>query len=252
MARRRRLWVVLGVAAIVVAVGGFVLYRSFFGGSVPPEVSLSEPSASSSGAASPAGGSTTSPAGGSSGGDFAGSWVVDTTSGSFSDFSSTFAGYRIEEELGNLGANTAVGRTPDVSGSMEIDGSSITAVSVTVDMTTLVSDDDRRDNQLRMRGLETDSFPTATFELTAPIDVGTPPTEGETVTAEATGNFTLHGVTKEVTVPIQAQWSGDQIEVVATFDVALADYGIEPPTGFFVLSVADQGTVELHLLFARA
>lgn len=38
-------------------------------------------------------------------------------------------------------------------------------------------------------------------------------------------------------------------EVVAGFDVALADYGIRPPTEFFVLSVADHGRVELHLLF---
>jgi hypothetical protein len=33
---------------------------------------------------------------------------------------------------------------------------------------------------------------------------------------------------------------------------ALADHDIEPPTGFLVLSIADTGTVELHLLFARA
>jgi hypothetical protein len=58
-------------------------------------------------------------------------------------------------------------------------------------------------------------------------------------------------VTKRLTVPIQARWSGDQVEVVASFDVALADYGIQPPTGFCVLSVADHGTVELHLLFRR-
>jgi polyisoprenoid-binding protein YceI len=246
MARRRRIWIVLGTAAVVVAVGGFLLYRSFFGGPVPAEVSLSEtPAATSSPALS-------SPSGSGSSGTVGGSWVVDTESGSFSDFTSTFAGYRIDEELGTLGAHTAVGRTPDVSGSMEIDGSSITGLQVTVDMTTLVSDDDRRDNQLRMRGLETDAFPTATFELTEPIEVGTVPAEGETISAEATGDLTLHGVTKRVTVPIEARWTSDQIEVAASFDVALADHGIQPPTGFFVLSVADQGTVELHLLFRRA
>ena len=53
-------------------------------------------------------------------------------------------------------------------------------------------------------------------------------------------------------MPVEARWTGDLIEVVASFDIALADFGIEPPTGFLVLSVADQGTIELHLLFARA
>jgi polyisoprenoid-binding protein YceI len=71
-------------------------------------------------------------------------------------------------------------------------------------------------------------------------------------TAEAVGDLTIHGVMREVTVPVEARWTGDAIEVVATFDVALSDYEIEAPTGFLVLSVADQGTVELHLLFERA
>jgi polyisoprenoid-binding protein YceI len=249
MTRPRRLWIVLGVTAVVLLSGGFLLYRSVFGGATPPAVSLNPtPVATSSSAGT---GDPTTSSDAASDGTVAGSWVVDTRSGSFTDFTSTFAGYRIDEELGNVGAHTAVGRTPNVSGSLRIDGSSITDVSVTVDMTTLQSDDDRRDNQLRMRGLETDAFPTATFELTAPIDIPQGPKEGETVTAEATGDLTLHGVTKQVTVPIQARWTGDRIEVVGSVDVALADFGIEPPTGFFVLSVADHGTVELHLLFDR-
>lgn len=53
-------------------------------------------------------------------------------------------------------------------------------------------------------------------------------------------------------VPIQARWTGDRIEVVGSFEVALADYEIEPPTGFLVLSIADVGTVELNLLFEKA
>ena len=35
-------------------------------------------------------------------------------------------------------------------------------------------------------------------------------------------------------------------------DVALSDYGITPPVGFMVLSIADQGTIEVHLLFTQA
>lgn len=71
------------------------------------------------------------------------------------------------------------------------------------------------------------------------------------MTADAVGELTVHGVTKDVIVPVEARWTGEQIEVVASFDVRLADFDIEPPTGFLVLSVADQGTIELHLLFDR-
>ena len=39
-------------------------------------------------------------------------------------------------------------------------------------MTTLESDDDRRDGQLRRQAIQTEQFPTATFKLTSPIDLG--------------------------------------------------------------------------------
>ena len=134
---------------------------------------------------------------------------------------------------------------------MTIEGTTITALAVTVDMTTLTSDDDRRDGQLAERGLESASFPTATFELTQPVELGAAPAQGETITAEATGDLTLHGVTDEVTVPVEARWDGDSIEAVTSFTVTLADHDIEPPAGFLVLSIADTGTVEMHLLFER-
>jgi len=238
--RGRRIWIGVAAAVVVVlAIGGFLLWQ-VFGGSTPEAVSLSSPSlspvASASGAA---------PA------SLDGTWTIDDATGSLAEGTSTFAGYRVQEELSGIGANTAVGRTQNVTGSMTIDGSTITDLSVSVDMTSLQSDDDRRDNQLHSRGLETDAFPTATFTLTEPIDVGTKPKQGQQIHVNATGDFTLHGVTKSVHVPITAQWSGDRVEAVASFDVALADYQITPPTGFLVLSIADTGTVEMHLLFTK-
>ncbi len=58
-------------------------------------------------------------------------------------------------------------------------------------------------------------------------------------------------MTKQVTVPVQAQWTGDRIEVAGSIDMVIADYGIEKPVGFIVLSIADTGTIEFHLLFER-
>jgi len=51
---------------------------------------------------------------------------------------------------------------------------------------------------------------------------------------------------------VTAVWTGSELEVVSSFDAALADYQIQPPTGFIVLSIADTGTVELHLPFSTA
>lgn len=241
MRSKRVVWAVVGAIAVVVIAAGTVLAVRVFGGDAPAEVALSSPSASPSSGTS-----------GTSDGSADGAWIVDTSSGSIDDATATFAGYRIREELGSIGANTAVGRTGDVSGTMVVDGTSIASLNVEVDMTTLASDDPRRDLQLAERGLETAAFPTATFELTEPISFDAAPAQNETVNAEATGELTVHGVTRDVTVPVEARWDGDRVEVVASFDVALADYEIEPPTGFLVLSVADTGTVELHLVFTRA
>jgi polyisoprenoid-binding protein YceI len=233
----RRTWWVVGGVAVLVVVAAAVAWR-VLGGDEPDEVALSSPEPSATSSVAPTEG-------------FDGTWSVDAGART-ADGAAPFAGYRIEEELGGFGANTAVGRTSDVTGSMTIDGTEVTALDITVDMTTLVSDDDRRDGQLSSRGLETSTFPTATFALTAPIDVGAEPGTGEVVEATATGDLTLHGVTNEVEVPVQARWNGQHIEVVASFDVALADHDIEPPVGFLVLSIADTGVIEMQLLFGRA
>jgi polyisoprenoid-binding protein YceI len=235
---------ILAVSVLVLLVGGGVfLATQFFSGDAPPPVELLSPapstSASSTGSAEPAG-------------DFDGQWTIDDSSGSLADASSSFAGYRIDEQLVGIGANTAVGRTQDVTGTMTIVGEQVTELEVTVDMTTLRSDDDRRDGQLTMRGLETAAFPRATFILTSPIDVGEAPAVGEMIEATATGDLTLHGVTRSVRVPIEAQWTGERIEIAASFDLTLADYEMEAPTSFIALSVADTGTVEMHLLLGRA
>ena len=61
-----------------------------------------------------------------------------------------------------------MGRTSTVEGTLTIHGTSLTAVKVTADLTQLESDDSRRDQRMQTIGLETNSFPTATFELTEP------------------------------------------------------------------------------------
>ena len=178
-----------------------------------------------------------------------GTWTVDQTIGSFSDFSDSFVGYRVNETFTSQKANTAVGRTPQVTGTLTLAGTFITSVDVTADLTRLKSDDDRRDGQLRRQAIQTEQFPTATFKLTTPIDLGSMPADGETISATATGELTLHGVTKTVEVPIEARLSGDVVTVTGSIDIQFSDYGIEQPTSFLVLSIEDHGTMELQLHF---
>ena len=117
-------------------------------------------------------------------------------------------------------------------------------------MTTLRSDRSQRDGQLRTRGLQTSQFPEATFVLDEPIELESVPAVGEVITATANGTLTLHGVSRQVAVTLEAQLTDSAtIVVVGGTEVVLADYDIDPPTGFTVLSIADAGLFEFQLTF---
>ena len=240
---RRPLAIVAAIVSLaLVAGGGYGLWYLFFRPSGPAAIADSTISLPST-----APGSTAPLTGGVSG-----TWTVDTSIGSFADFTDSWVGYRVQEQLASIGGNTAVGRTPDVSGTLTIDGSKLTAVDIQADLTSLKSDDDRRDGQLARQGIQTASFPTATFKLTTPIDVGSVPADGQEVSVTATGDLTLHGQTKSVQFPLKAKLSGSTIIVTGSLDIAFADYGIEKPNSFMVLSIADTGTIELQLFFTKS
>jgi len=243
----------LAILGVLAAAGGFAYL--FLRNAPPPAVGLATPSGSSApagtgsagtGSAAPSSGPATAAPG-----TGAGTWTIDTAIGSFTDFSSSFVGYRVDETFTGNRANTAVGRTPAVSGTLVLDGSTITSVDVNGDLTQLKSDDDRRDGQLQRQAIETSRFPTATFKLTTPIDLGKVPADGQTIDASATGELTLHGVTKPVTLPIKARLAGDVVTVTGATEIVFADYGIEQPSSFIVLSIEDHGTMELQLHFRR-
>jgi polyisoprenoid-binding protein YceI len=93
------------------------------------------------------------------------------SSSSYEDSTGTFVGFRVDEELSGIGSTTAVGRTPTVSGTITIDGTTLTAATIEADMTAITTNDNRRDDNVQA-ALETDQYPTATFVLTEPIDLG--------------------------------------------------------------------------------
>jgi polyisoprenoid-binding protein YceI len=234
---RRNLVVVAAIVALAaVAAGGFGLWYILIG----------TPSPSAAAPVIPTGASVAAPA------SLDGSWQVSDSLGSMDDFSASWVGYRVQEQLVGVGGHTAVGRTPKVTGSLTLSGSTVSAVSITADLTALASDSSQRDDQLRRQSLGTDSFPTATFKLTKPIDLGSLPADGTTVSATASGDLTIHGSTRSVQISLQAQRHGGIIAVAGSVPIVFGDYGFQGPSSFAVVSVNDHGTMELHLLFTHA
>jgi len=236
---RNLLLVVLGVLVVAaVAAGGYGLWYILIGPSAPTAVGT--------GVAIPGGAGVAAPA------SLDGTWNVATSLGTIDDGTATFVGYRVQEQLVGVGGHTAVGRTPKVTGSMSLSGGVVDNVQITADMTALVSDNDQRDNQLKRQAIQTDSFPTSFFKTIAPIDLGTLPADGQTVHATTTGALTIHGVTKTVTIDLAVQRQGGIIAVAGSLPIVFADWSIDKPTSFSVLTVDDHGIMELHLLFTHA
>lgn len=163
-----------------------------------------------------------------------------------------FAGYRVDELFGAATIKrTAVGRSPAVAGTLSVDGTTVTAVKVDVDMTQLKSSSSLRDGKIKTIGLETLKFPTASFTLTAPIDVAGSLEPGTAKTLDATGDLSLHGVTKSVTIALTACWTGAAVEVDGSTPIVMADYSIKPPSIGGIVSVDDHGVLEFQLNFAQ-
>lgn len=164
----------------------------------------------------------------------------------------TFAGYLVKEVF-VAGAREviATGRSPAVTGSVRVEDGTVEEISMTVDVTMLTSDEGRRDNQIRQRGLETDRYPEAAFESTEPIELPGDLVDGEVSTVTITGDLTLHGVTRPVTTDLDVRPLGDRFTILARVPIDFADFDIEAPSIGGFVTVADDGEIELRVNLAR-
>ncbi len=262
--RRNKLLIGGGVAVVLLAVLAFLVYWFVFRDDAPASVDTQEAADARQEALAEA--QTDEPAtepattDGAAAGtdDISGTWTIDTSIGTFDErcltevCDATFVGFRIDEELASIGAKTVVGRTPGVTGTMTVDGTTITSTDILVDMTGLITDDGSRNAAIRNQAIETAAFPEASFVLTQPIDFGSVPGDGESVEVQATGDLTIHGVTRSETIPLTAERAGDIIVVFGQLGpILLADYDISEPRAAVVLSVEDNATMELQLFFRR-
>ena len=158
-------------------------------------------------------------------------------------------GYRVKEVLGGVDTE-GVGRTNVVTGSLVIDGTTVTATDFSVDVASITSDSSRRDGQFSGPIMDTATYPTATFVLTSPIELGAIPTDGEQITVEATGDLTLRGTTNSVTFSLTAEYANGRIGVFGNIPIVFADYGIPNPSNGFAVT-GDDGLLEFVLVFAR-
>jgi polyisoprenoid-binding protein YceI len=229
---RRAKWVlIVPLVLAVLAVGGTWVYINVFRDDAPERLTLESSTSATTVAAEESAAAVT---------DIDGTWKPTSASQ---------AGYRVNEVLFGQRAE-AVGRTNKVTGDLVISGTTVSEATFTVDMTTVTSDESRRDNQFRGRIMDVATYPTSTFTLTSPIDFGTIPDGGEPITVDGTGKLTLRSTTKTVTIPLTAQLDGSTIKVQGTVPITFDEWGIPNPS-FGPAQTEDHGELEFLLVFAK-
>jgi len=135
----------------------------------------------------------------------------------------------IQFRIKHLGYSWLLGRFNDFDGTFSYDEANPAASKVEVTIRTASIDSNHAERDKHLRGeefLEVDKFPQATF-------VGTGFTENDDKTAVLTGNLTLHGVTRPVSLAVKHighgpdPWGGKRRGFEATTALKLADYNID-------------------------
>jgi polyisoprenoid-binding protein YceI len=141
----------------------------------------------------------------------------------------------INFRIKHLGFSWIVGRFDKFSGTFSYDDKNPDASKVKIEIDTTSVDTNHAERDKHLRGadlLDTEMFPTATFESTSVKASG--PDK-----AAITGKLTLHGVTKDVTIDAQRvgggkdPWGGYRDGFTGTTTLKLADFGIVRDLGPF-------------------
>lgn len=171
-------------------------------------------------------------------GPLAGTWRV--TSGSV-------AGFRVQQTF--LGATSDVaGRTGDVTGAAVVAGDRVVAARVRVGLRALTSNGKSPAPQYG-QSLDTGHHPYATLTLVRPLPLGAAFATGAPARATATARLTLHGVTRDVRIPLIARRDAATTRIAGRFPVAFAPWNIAQPKGYGALgSLADHGDAEFLLV----
>jgi len=182
-------------------------------------------------------------------GDPVGTWTIAAGSQ---------AGYRVVEDIaGGLQNFEAVGRTDTITGTVTVTVTeaasglgTVTGAEFEVDVASITSDSTNRDNQFRGRIMGATDFPTSTFTLSEPItlEVADAAVQSD---HSAVGELTLRGVTRPVTVTLQAQMTDTGMEIVGSIPVIFTDFDIPDPSVERIVSVRKEGLVEFSLKLTR-
>ncbi|MEP7217801.1 MAG: YceI family protein [Bacteroidota bacterium] len=150
------------------------------------------------------------------------------------------------------------GTAEGVSGTFTLDPKNLSTLRGTVGATvnTMKSGNAMRDAHIQSpQWLDGAKYPSISFTIGSVSGIKV---AGNSATGMATGKFTMHGVTKSLSVPFKITYldesaetrkraPGDLVMITATFDVALADYNVSGAQGTIGSKVGEKIQVTAQL-----
>jgi polyisoprenoid-binding protein YceI len=140
-----------------------------------------------------------------------------------------------------------------ITGEIDGDPNNLAAtghVSLVIDATTYNTGNDTRDRHVIHSALQTFNYSAISFESTRIEDVKVE-APGALGTATVVGKLTLHGVTREMNVPVNLSMSPDGIfDATGEITFDYTDFGISPPSLLFI-PAGKEVTVEFQIRAER-
>lgn len=133
---------------------------------------------------------------------------------------------------------TAVGKTSTMTGDIYLDGGVIQPSTIQVDVSTLTSDESKRDNKVRS-ALDVTTHKYAIFKITGAE--GNPVLkDGQETAIKLKGNMTIKGTEKPLTFEGTAKLSGDTVALNVSSTFKMTDFGVSPPNIAGFVAVVDE------------
>jgi polyisoprenoid-binding protein YceI len=160
-------------------------------------------------------------------------------------------------------AEDIIGSATGISGSVELDIANIAKTSgmVQVQVTSMKTGIKKRDSHMYGADwLDAEKFPSITYKLTALENVRVKDKNAAKMVWEATakGDFTLRGITKQVTLPVTITYlpesdatrkrvAGNLMAVEGSFSIALKDFNVQGTKGIIGDKVGEKISISLQL-----
>lgn len=167
------------------------------------------------------------------------------------------AGYRVREKLAFLPAlDDAVGRTSEITGGATFTASggsvTVTAASLVINVLSLKSNEAMRDQHIQTIGLQSATYPKASFLLTAPVKLPASAVSGKVVDVNVSGRVNLHGTTRLLTIPVEMRLQSSRIQAVGSFTFPWGLFNMTAPSVGGFVNVENTATMEFDLNLARS